>query len=232
MELQFTQGMVARALADVVKAPTPAVDAVPGMLISTDLFAAHDPALYQRFIGSQLAPRPNVANYLVVPPQQMPFLARHDNELALFKAVLKTAARGAGPIAGRVIDGAWIIYGLYKLREMVRSGAKFEACFFQLVDVGLSTAALAGQIQPNLKMPDPLANGINFAVATSGAFVEGRAIPMIETGLAQDERNAVALAAIKMLGVSLDDPGSSPVLDWVRPKVVPFATTVVPATTT
>jgi hypothetical protein len=230
MQLQFPNTQVAHAFPDAVKAPAPMADGSPGMLISTDLVAAHNPALYQRFIGTPLAPRRDAANFLVVPPHQMPFFVRHDNELAFFKSVVKTIAQGASPIAGRVVDGAWILYGLYKLREMVRAGAKFEACFFQFVDVSLSTTALAGQIHPQWKMPDPLANGINFAVATSGAIVEGRAIPTIETGLAQDERNAVALAAMKVLGVSLDDPGSTTLPDWIRPRVAPLATTVVPAT--
>jgi hypothetical protein len=213
---------LANVLPGDMKASSPASDVLPGLIVNTDVIAAHDPALHRRMLDSPLAPRAGTAHFVVVRPHELPFLVQHDSELALFKTILKTATHDR-PVIGRVIDTMWIVYGAYKLREMARAGASASACFWQLGDLAASTAAVTGQFVPSMKLPDAFANGMNYVVAAGGALSEGRAIPFTEIALSQDERNALPLAAMKALGLSLDNPSTiGPA--WLRPKISALGT--------
>jgi hypothetical protein len=209
----YTPNVLPRALTSAA----PGSSALPGLIVSTDLVAAQDPTLLGKLAGSPIAPRAGTTNFLVVKPDELPFLVQHEHELALFKTVLKSIVHE--PVAGRVIDAAWIVFGAYKLRAMIQSGAGGSACFWQFADLAASTTALAGQVAPSMKLPDAFANGISFVVSSGGALSAGKAIPFNEMGLSKDERNALPLAAIKALGFSLDDPTAMPA--WLKPGIAP-----------
>ena len=150
MRVQLSsQQALQNVLPSTMKSPTPASDVLPGLIVNTDVVAAHDPALHRRILDSPLAPRAGFTNFVVVNPHELPFLVQHDSELALVKTILKTATHDS-PIVGRVIDTMWIVYGAYKLREMSRAGASAGACFWQLGDLAASTANLAGQFVPSM----------------------------------------------------------------------------------
>ncbi|MCU0561292.1 MAG: hypothetical protein MUD16_14010 [Desulfobacterales bacterium] len=146
---------------------------------------------------------------LIVDPAQTSLIFDREAGLDLLKSVASLVAGMVHPQLKTGVDGLYFIYKAGRLyRDWSRPDRDTAACLFKTAGLALSAAGIAGRIEPDLKIPDHWANGINFALKSGHAIYEGRTPPINEMLLSADKRLEIPLKLLKVAGIALDpSPG-------------------------
>lgn len=179
-------------------------DFTPGFIANADDLIRQNPALQP--VVDRLRQENGLAGKptLLIPPEETAALFSKE-ELDLLRSVARLVAEQVHPHLKTGIDVVWLVYGAYKLKEdWEKPDRNTTACIFKLAGLGLGAAAVTGSINPDLKLNDAWANGINGFVKAGGAIAEGKTPPMNELTLSTDKRLEIPIKALKAFGVSLD----------------------------
>ena len=183
----------------------------PGFLVNVDPLVSQRPTLrdaLDKFQKEQgLTGRPA---FVVVPPEQVPFLFEHETELDLVKTLARKVAGSVHPYLGVGIDAVWLVYEASKLHyDWNQPDRNTSACIFRLIGLTKDLVSLVGGVYPDLKVPDYLANGIDYIVKTNELLSLGELTPTNQMlALAEaDEQLAISAKILKCAGMALDpDP--------------------------
>jgi len=190
----------------------------PGLLIATGPTSSLNPKLNRTF--EDLRQRYGLAENacLVVPPEQLKELFAPDKdifayekELDLLRTVVAELAGLAHPYAKHGVNGVWLVFGLASLaNDWQKPERNTAACFFKLGGLALSASKLAGGVNPDLKLPDHWANGVNYLMASGKNIAEGKAPPSAFMTVASSQPlMSIPLKALKCMNISLE-PGQQP----------------------
>lgn len=194
-----------RTLADAIATSASGPAGLPGLIVSTDALKGLSASLDRALQPGQVLAGAARSSYVVIKPDEIPLIFRHDKELDLLRSLVGAAVSDASPRLKIGIDAVWLVYGAFKLRDQwKRPDRNTAACLFEFAGLAANAAGLVGDAYPSLKMPDHFANGIDYFVIAGGAVVAGKAVPINEIMMSSDARMSIPLKALKVVGVSLD----------------------------
>lgn len=176
----------------------------PGLVLSAIELGQTSPALGAALAGIQKQHGLLGSPTLVMPPGESAAVF-NAAELDLLRAIAGQIAKAIDPRLKTGLDGIWLVYRAYKLREeWNQPDRNTTACLLKLAGLGMSAAGIAGRIDPDLKIADPWANGINFFIRSGGAIAEGKTPPLNEMMLSTIPALDIPLKALKVAGIALD----------------------------
>ena len=176
-----------------------------GFLVGVDDLLAQQPALSNSLPKLQPGTGLLRSACLVVPPEQTSTIFSYEKELDLFKTIASQIAAQVHPHLKTSIDTIWLVYKAAKLYDdWQKPDSDKVACLFKLGGLAVGTLGVAGRLDPNLKLPDHWANGVNFVLKSGEAIYQGKTLPINEMILSQDKRLAIPLKLLKVAGIALD----------------------------
>jgi hypothetical protein len=206
MHLQAQRAVaLPKQLATELLATDKSEDNCPGLIVSTKALLEQNQALAKSVNGMLGASYPKQFPALMTSPAATSSIFSHTQELSLLKSVASLIAAQVHPNLKLGVDAVWLVYGAAQLHdEWTKPGADLGACAFKLAGLGLSAANLVGGLNPELKLQDSWANGINFCLKSGEAIYQGKTPPINELMLSTDKRLDIPLKLLKLAGASLD----------------------------
>ncbi len=175
---------------------------VPGFILDAEMLYGHSAQLASAIDGLRLSHDLLGPPSIVLPPRETAAIFADDELLVLLHDVSAQLAKLLDARLKTGIDGIWLVYKAFKLyKDWQHPDKNIAGCAFKLADIALGAAGLIGGYNPDLKIPDPWANGLNFIVSSGGALMQGKVPSPL---LPDDARVEIPLKILKVAGLLLE----------------------------
>lgn len=115
------------------------------------------------------------------------------------KTITKEVAAQIHPHAKLAVDAIFLAYGVKKLIEdWKKPEADRTLCLFKTAGLTLSASHLVGAAFPDVRMPDPWDNGIDFVVSVGGDLYQGKIPSAQDLVLGRHPVGAIPLQLLKV----------------------------------
>ena len=187
---------------------------IPGMIRTEILSTPPSPRLSPGFLlrqevtpategspgvsGPVTAPTPT-HRYLLVPPTETESLLDNPEVVSLMKMITKAVAAQIHPHAKLGVDAIFLAYGVKKLIEdWKKPGADRTLCLFKTAGLTLNASHLIGAACPEVRLPDPWDNRIDFVVSVGGDLYKGKVPSAQDLTLGRHPLGKIPLQLLKV----------------------------------